>query len=194
MMIIAGNWWMFVLRGIVALLFGVLTFVLPGMALLTLVFLFGFYAIADGVFNIVAAFRKNTAGREPWWALLLGGIFSLIAGGIALLWPAIGALALLFVIAAWAIASGVMAIIAAVRLRRHIQGEWLLALSGVLSIVFGVLAFIFPGAGALAIVLWIGAYATVMGVMLIAFGIRMRAWLHHHTGELPQGFQAAPSH
>jgi uncharacterized membrane protein HdeD (DUF308 family) len=195
MLIVVGNWWTFVLRGIAAVLFGVLTFIMPAMALLTLVFIFGFYAILDGVFNIVAAFHKNTAGKTPWWAMLLQGVIGLIAGAVALLWPGITAFALLMVIAAWAILTGAASIIAAFRLREHIKGEWLLGLSGALSIIFGILAVIFPGAGALAIVIWIGAYATVFGVMLIALGFRVRAWMQHHTGELPpQGLQAAPSH
>ena len=136
MVILTTNWWAFVLRGIFAILFGILTFILPGMALITLIFLWGFYALADGVFNLVAAFRHENTQRH-WWALLIEGIMSIAAGVIAFTLPGITALALLVVIAFWAIATGVMEIIAAVRLRRQIQGEWMLSLAGVISILFG---------------------------------------------------------
>jgi uncharacterized membrane protein HdeD (DUF308 family) len=202
MVIVARNWWAFVLRGIVALLFGIITFIAPPVALLTLVFMFAFYAIADGIFSIIAAFHLRRAPEEapqqPWWALLLGGILSLIAGILAFLVPAGAAFALLIIIAAWAIVSGVMSLVAAVRLRKVIRGEWLLALIGVLSILFGILLILFPGPGALAVVLWIGAYAFVMGIMLIVLGFRLRKWLHspagaattataHHGHDFPTG-------
>ena len=178
MVIVARNWWAFVLRGIVALLFGIITFIAPPVALLTLVFMFAFYAIADGIFSIIAAFHLRRAPEEapqqPWWALLLGGILSLIAGILAFLVPAGAAFALLIIIAAWAIVSGVMSLVAAVRLRKVIRGEWLLALNGVLSIAFGILLVVFPGAGALAVVLLIGVYAIVSGVMLLALAFRLR--------------------
>ena len=199
MLVLAGNWWTFVLRGVLAVLFGILTFVWPGLALLSLVFLFGFYAITDGVLSIIAAFRHRRGdvataaalapaaadANTPWWAMLIIGILGILAGLGALFMPGISALALLFVICAWAVATGVMSIVAAVRLRKVIEGEWLLALSGVLSIAFGVLAAIFPGAGALAIVLWIGAYAIVYGIMLTVLGFRLRSWMRHTPGEHP---------
>jgi uncharacterized membrane protein HdeD (DUF308 family) len=186
MVVLVGNWWTFVLRGIAAVLFGILTFLFPGMALLTLVYVFGFYALADGVLSIIAAFRRSESARNetPWWALLLSGIFGLIAGLIAIFRPGITAIALLFLIAAWAIVTGVMEIVAAIRLRKQIRGEWLLALAGVMSILFGVLAAIFPGAGALAVVLWIGAYTFVMGIVLIALGLRLRSFVRRVTDEV----------
>lgn len=188
MVVLAGNWWAFVLRGVLAILFGLLAFAMPGMALLTLVYLFGFYAIADGVFNLVAAFRRTPSPEsQPWWALLIWGIVGIIAGLYALFAPGLTAIALLYVIAAWAIVTGIMAIAAAVRLRRHIRGEWLLALAGVFSIVFGVLLFLFPGAGALAVVLWIGAYATLFGATLIALGFKVRKWLRPGEEYPPHG-------
>lgn len=192
MMVLIGNWWTFVVRGMLAILFGLLTFFWPGIALLTLVFLFGFYAIADGVFNIIAAFRRTGGARQqpPWWALLISGIVGLIAGGIALFLPGITAIALVFLIAGWALVSGVMSIVAAIRLRRQITGEWILALSGVLSIIFAVLAAIFPGAGALAIVLWIGAFAIVYGVLLIVLGFRLRSFIRRTVEDLGPGLGA----
>ena len=176
MVFIADRWWTFVLRGIFAILFGLLTWFVPGIALLTLVFMFGFYAVADGVFNIAAAFsRSRSAGREPhWWALLIQGVLSIIAGCLAFFIPGLTALALVYLIGGWAIATGVLSIVAAVRLRKHITGEWVMVLSGVLSIIFGVLLFAFPGPGALAVLIWIGAYAVVFGIMLISLGVRLR--------------------
>jgi uncharacterized membrane protein HdeD (DUF308 family) len=174
--ILAGNWWAFVLRGALGVLFGVLAFLTPGMALLTLVLLFGVYSVAEGVFNIVAAVRKSDPAQRPGWLLLVEGLVSVAAGLFALFMPGLTALALLYVIAAWAVVTGVLEIVAAVKLRRQIEHEWLLGLAGVLSIAFGVLAMISPGAGALAVVLWIGAYAVAFGVLLIAFGIRLKVW------------------
>jgi uncharacterized membrane protein HdeD (DUF308 family) len=202
MIVIAGGWWTFVLRGILAILFGVLTFLMPGMALVTLVFVFGIYAIADGVFNIVAAFSRHRPPEEaqqPWWALLIQGVLGIIAGVLAFVIPGLTALALLYLIAAWAIVTGAFAVAAAIRLRKHIRGEWVMALTGVLSILFGILLFAFPGPGALAVVLWIGAYAVVLGVMLIALGIRLRKWIRTIEGHEPghgRGFPPtmAPSH
>jgi uncharacterized membrane protein HdeD (DUF308 family) len=169
-------WWAFVVRGIVGVLFGVLTWIVPGTALLTLVFLFGAYAIVEGAFNIAGAIRREAPGDRPRWVLLLEGIVSIIAGVVAFVIPGFTAVALLYLIAAWSLVTGILEIATAVRLRRRIKGEWLMALSGVLSIVFGVLLMIFPGAGALAVLFWIGAYAVVFGAMLIALGIRLRSW------------------
>src|SRR4051794_41077428 len=121
MVVLASNWWAFVLRGVVAVLFGIITFVAPPGALLTLVFLFAFYAITDGIFSIIAAFRRTgTDGGVPWWALLISGILSLIAGVLAFFVPAGAALALLIIIAAWAIVTGAMSIVASIRLRKEI--------------------------------------------------------------------------
>lgn len=173
--VLAGRWWTFVVRGIAAILFGVLTFLWPGISLTALVFLYGAYALVDGAFNIVAAISK-VRGRRHWWALLLQGIVGMAAGLIAFAIPGLAALALLYLIAAWAILGGAFEIAAAIRLRKQLTGEWLLALSGVLSIAFGILLMLFPGAGALALVLWIGAYAVVFGGLLVALGFKLRRW------------------
>ena len=179
MIVLAGNWWSFVLRGIAGILFGLMLFIWPALGLLTLIFLFGFFAIADGIFNIIAAFRRTGAAaqRPPWWALLISGIFSLIAGLIAIFVPGITAIALVYLMAGWAFATGVMSIIAAIRLRKQIQGEWILALIGLLSVVFGVLLAIFPGAGALGMVLWIGAYSIVSGILMLVLGFKLRSFV-----------------
>jgi uncharacterized membrane protein HdeD (DUF308 family) len=127
------------------------------------------------VFNVIAAVRRR-AGSAPWWALLVEGLISIGAGVVTFLWPAITAIVLLYVVATWAILTGVLEIVAAVRLRRSITGEWWLGLSGALSIVFGAFLMIFPAAGALAVVLWIGAYAVVFGALLLGLAFRLRRW------------------
>ena len=170
---LARNWWAVALRGAAALIFGILTAVWPEISLAALVLLFGIYAIVDGTFNVISAVRERQ-GERRWWALLLEGVVSIGAGVFTLAVPGLTALALVYVIAGWAIVTGVLEIAAAAMLRRQVHGEWRLVLSGVLSLILGVMVAIWPGAGALAIVLWIGAYAILFGVLLIALGFRLR--------------------
>jgi uncharacterized membrane protein HdeD (DUF308 family) len=178
---LTDNWWAVVLRGLAALVFGVLTLVFPGISLAALVLLFGAYAIADGVLAIVAASRHRRAG-EKWRAVALGGVAGIVAGIATFLMPAITALVLVYVIAARAIVVGTMEVAAAIRLRKVIKGEWLMALGGVASIVFGMMVALFPGIGALTMVLWIGAFSIVIGAVLVALGIRLRSWGRVHPG------------
>ena len=166
------NWWAVALRGLAGILFGIITFVSPAISLAALVLLFGAYAFADGVLSIVSAVRRR--GADRWWLLLLQGIVGIGAGVVTLLWPGITAIALLFVIAAWALVGGALQVAAAIRLRKVITGEWLLALGGVLTIALGVLLVLFPGPGALALVIWIGAYAFVFGILLLVLGFKLR--------------------
>jgi uncharacterized membrane protein HdeD (DUF308 family) len=172
---LSDRWWTFVVRGIAAILFGLLTFLWPGITLTALVLVFGAYALVDGVLGIVAAVTKER-GRGRWWALLLQGVLGIIAAGVAVVTPGLAALALLFVIAAWAVVTGAFEVAAAIRLRHYIEKEWLLALSGVLSMAFGTVLMMFPGAGAVALVLWIGAYMFVAGFVLVALGLKLRTW------------------
>ncbi|HUO07971.1 MAG TPA: HdeD family acid-resistance protein [Phycisphaerae bacterium] len=174
MFILADNWWAFLLRGVLAVLFGLMTFILPGMALATLVFLFGLYVITEGVFNLVAAVRGARDKASRWWYLLIEGLLSIVAGLFAFIMPGVTAIALVYLIAAWALMTGVMEIGAAIRLRKHIAGEWMLAIAGVVSILLGVMLALFPSAGVLTVVWWIGAYAVVFGVLLITLGFRLR--------------------
>jgi uncharacterized membrane protein HdeD (DUF308 family) len=169
---LARNWWLILLRGVLAIIFGVLAFVWPGITLVALVLLYGAFAFTDGVISIAAAIWGGAAA--PRWWLALVGIFGIAAGVLTLLWPGITALVLLLFIAGWAIATGVMQIIGAIRLRKEIEGEWLLIASGVLSVAFGVLLAAWPGAGAIAMVLVIGAFAIMEGVLLVAFGFKLR--------------------
>jgi uncharacterized membrane protein HdeD (DUF308 family) len=167
---LTANWWALALRGLAAVLFGLLTFFLPGITLVTLVLLFGAYALVDGLFTVIAFFR--VASHQ--WALLIEGVIGIITGVLTFAWPAITAIVLLYVIAFWAILTGILEIIAGIRVRKVVANEWLLLVMGVLSFLFGVLILFAPGAGALAIVLWIGAYALVFGIFLLALAFRLR--------------------
>jgi uncharacterized membrane protein HdeD (DUF308 family) len=173
--VLARNWWALVLRGLAAILFGVLAFAWPGITLFVLVLFFGAYMLVDGIFAIVAAVRA--AGEEDrWWLLLIQGTLGVLAGLVAIFWPGLTALALLYFIAAWAIVTGIMEIVAAIRLRREIEGEWALALSGALSVLFGVLLVVLPApAGLLSLVWLIGAYAVATGVLLLILAFRVRS-------------------
>jgi uncharacterized membrane protein HdeD (DUF308 family) len=172
---LSENWPMVASRGIAAIVFGLLALFLPGVTLLALVWLFGAYAVVDGGLTVVATVRRRE-GRGPWWALLLEGLVSIAAGIAAFVLPGITALVLVYIIGFWAILTGILEIVAAVRLRKEITNEWWLGLGGALSIVFGALVLYAPGAGALAVVFWIGAYAIVFGALLVALGFRLRRW------------------
>jgi uncharacterized membrane protein HdeD (DUF308 family) len=185
---LARNWWLLLLRGIAGIIFGVLTFFWPDISLVALVLLFGAFAFADGVFALINGIRERRA-NDRWWLLILHGLMGIGAGVVTLLWPGISALALLYVIAAWALVTGALEIAAAIRLRKVIEGEWLLALSGIASVLLGILLFLFPEPGVLAVVLWIGAYALVSGVLLIVLAFRLRSWARD-----PGKLQAAHAH
>jgi uncharacterized membrane protein HdeD (DUF308 family) len=165
-------WWAVALRGLAAVLFGVAAFVWPGATLAALVLLFGAYALVDGIFNVVYAFSSGTTSRGP---LVLQGIVSIGLGVVALAWPGITTVALLYVIAAWAVVTGVLEIVAAIELRKVIENEWLMGLGGIASIAFGVILAVQPQAGALAMVWLIGAYAIVFGALLIVLGFKLRS-------------------
>lgn len=184
------NWWSLVIRGMVAIVAGVIAFAWPGITLLGLVFVFAAYSLIDGILSLAGAVRAAGA-HERWGALVFEGVVGIAAACVAVGWPGITILALVYVIAAWALVTGVLEIVAAVRLRKYISGEWLLALGGVASIVFGILIAIAPLAGALVIALWFGAYALVFGIILIALGFRLRAW---RNAELPGPQVPAPAH
>jgi len=177
---IARNWWVFLLRGIVAILFGVLAFLRPGITLEALVLLFAFWALFDGVFSLIGSIGAAEA-REPWWPLVLIGLLGIAAGILTLRYPGVTALALLFVIAFWSILRGIIEIAAAVRLRDLIQGEWWFILGGIASIVFGVLVVMYPVSGLLAAVWLLGIYAVIFGITQIMLGFRLRGL----AGELP---------
>jgi uncharacterized membrane protein HdeD (DUF308 family) len=165
------HWWAFALRGVAAIIFGILAFAWPGVTLAVLVLFWGAYALVDGILALVAAFRT---GHDHRWALLIEGVVGIGAGVATFLWPGLTALVLVYIIAFWALVTGVLEIMAAFRLRKVIQNEWWLVLSGALSVVFGIVLVAAPGAGALALVWVIGAYAVLFGIVLLALGFRLR--------------------
>ena len=169
---LARNWWAVVLRGACAILFGLATFAWPGITLAVLILLYGAYALADGVLAVISSVKARQGGFP--WGLFLAGIAAIVAGILAIMWPGLTAQALLYLIAAWAIVRGIFEIMAAVRLRKEIDNEWLLGLSGFVSIVLGVLLLAWPGMGVLALLWWIGAFAIVFGVFEIALGFRLK--------------------
>lgn len=171
---LADRWWMIGLRGLLGVLFGLLAFAMPLPTLVALVWLFGLYAFLDGLFSLAAAWRRRP-GDPPWWALLLSGAAGVAAGMISFVWPGITALALVYLIAAWAFITGLFQVAAAIRLRKEIEGEWMLGLSGILSVGLGVLLAVMPGAGAIGLVWYFGAYALLFGVVLMVLSYRLRS-------------------
>ncbi|MEO6835741.1 MAG: HdeD family acid-resistance protein [Candidatus Tumulicola sp.] len=171
--VLARNWWALLIRGIAAVVFGILAFLWPAPTLLAIGILFGAYAFVDGVFAIVAAVRAAQS-HERWWAFLLEGIVGLAIAAITVYDVGITLLALYFTIAAWAFITGILEIAAAVQLRKAIANEWLLIAAGICSILFGVLMVARPMAAALAIIWIIASYAVVFGVIMIALSLRLR--------------------
>jgi uncharacterized membrane protein HdeD (DUF308 family) len=170
---LAKNWWMVLLRGIAAIVFGVLAFAWPGLTLLTLVIIYGAYALVDGVIALIAAFSGGAKPAPTWW-LIVAGIAGIAAGIATFVWPGITALVLIVFIGVWSIVHGIFEIVGAIKLRKEIDNEWWLILAGVLSVIFGVLVLAMPGAGALALVWVIGAYAIVFGILLVGLSLRLR--------------------
>jgi uncharacterized membrane protein HdeD (DUF308 family) len=174
------NWWAVALRGVVAILFGIIVLAWPGISLVFLITVWGAFALIDGVFSLVSAMRRAKAG-ESWGSLVLTGITGILAGLIAWIWPGITAAALAFLIGAWAIITGILEIVAAVQLRKLIRGEFWLGLSGALSVILGILLFLNPAAGAVSLVWLIGIFALIFGITLIALGFRLRSLQHERT-------------
>ena len=169
------NWWLLALRGLVAVVFGVLAFIWPGATLITLVWLFGAFALVNGILSLILA-AKTPKGYPKVGSLIFGGLLGILAGLLTFVMPGITALGLLILIAAWAIVTGAMELVAAVRLRKIIANEWLLVLAGIASIAFGILLLFQPAVGALALIWWIGAWALVFGILMMILAFRMRNW------------------
>jgi uncharacterized membrane protein HdeD (DUF308 family) len=177
---LSRNWWLVLLRGVLAILFGLSAFIWPGITLLTLVILFGVYAVFDGAIAIGTGLAR-TKNSPRWWTFLVEGLLSIGAGVVAIFRPGLATLVLIYIIAAWAVFTGILEIVAAIRLRHEITNEWFLALGGVLSIGLGILLFLQPAAGSLAIVWMIAGYALIFGVLLVILGIRLRNWKEPDT-------------
>jgi uncharacterized membrane protein HdeD (DUF308 family) len=172
-MLLAKNWWVFALRGALAIIFGLAAIFFPEAAFLSLVLVFGAFALVDGIFSIVSVFVSN-AHTESWWWLVLEGVFGILIGVLTLFQPFAMGVAWITIIAIWAIVTGVLEIFTAIKLRKVIEGELWMIVSGVLSILFGVLAAFYPQSGAFAIGLIVGIYALMFGITFLMFAFRLR--------------------
>jgi uncharacterized membrane protein HdeD (DUF308 family) len=173
---LARNWWLILLRGICAILFGVLAFIWPGITLLTLALLYGIFALIEGALALAAAIMGG-APAPRWW-LAVVGLLGIAVGILTIIMPGITAFILVLFVAAWAIISGLMQIVGAIRLRKEIDNEWMLVAVGAISVAFGVLVALQPMLGALSLVFVIGAYAIIYGIALVALAFRLRGHSH----------------
>lgn len=173
--VLTENWWLLLLRGVAAVLFGILTFIWPGLSLLTLVVLFGIYVLVDGFLSLIAAVLGRHRSTPLWW-LIIAGLVSVAAGIVTFLYPQVTALVLVIFIGAWALVRGAFEIIGALMMRKEYEKEWLLIAIGLLSMLFGIAILVNPGAGALALVWLIGAYAILFGLPLIWLAFRLRRY------------------
>lgn len=178
--ILLRNWWVLLLRGLIAIAFGVLIWVQPGISLAALVLLFGAYSMADGILGAWTAIAERKE-REHWGLLLIRGLLGIGVGILTFLVPGITELVLVFYIAIWAIATGILEIVAAIRLRKEIKGEWLLILGGLVSVVFGVILMAQPGVGALAMLWLIATYAIIFGALLVILSFKARSFARQAT-------------
>jgi len=171
--VLRNHWWALVLRGVMAILFAIITFAVPGITIAVLVTIFGFYALFDGVFAIVSTI-KAVQGHRRWGAFLFEGVVGILFGLYAIIFPIGAAAAFMTFVAVWAVFTGILEIMAAIRLRRHIQGEWILILVGVLSILLGSVLLAAPVSGAVFLVWVLASYGLIFGVLLITLGFRVR--------------------
>ncbi len=175
------HWWVLALRGAAALIFGILVFLLPGAALVILVYLFAAYALIDGIFALVGALRFVGGNVRGELALIFEGIVGILIAGITYLQPAITAIAFAYIVAAWAVVTGLLAVMSALRARVHVPGDWLWLVSGIASIALGIAIAIFPLAGILAYTYLIGFYALIAGGALLGVALRLRS-VHERAG------------
>lgn len=173
---LSRHWGMLAFRGVLAILFGVVAWVWPGITVWALVLLFGAYALVDGAFAVVAALRGAPGQSRTW--LLITGIAGIVLGFVALIWPAETALVLLLLIAWWAVITGIFEIVAAISLRKEIEGEWFYITTGVISVLFGVLLFVWPVQGALGVIWIIGLFSIIFGVFMLVAALRLRKIAH----------------
>ncbi|WP_446009850.1 HdeD family acid-resistance protein [Candidatus Electrothrix sp.] len=171
--VFADNWWVLLLRGIIALVFGVLAWVYPGITLTLLILFFGVYILTDGILHVGASIAGRRQNRY-WWTGLLGGLIGIIIGLVTFLAPGVTAFALLIAIAVWALLTGILDIVTAIQLRKEIQGEWLLIFSGVASFLLGILLLIMPSAGILTLLWLLATYAVLFGLLLVLLAFKVR--------------------
>ena len=173
--LLTRNWWLFLLRGLAALAFGTLSLIWPGISLYVLTILFGAYVLVDGAFALAAAITGKGDAGVRWWLVLIG-LAGIGVGVVTFFWPGLTALTLLYFIAAWVIAIGVLQVVGAIELRKVIGDEWWLILDGVLGVVFGIFIFAVPGAGALALIWLIAAFAIAFGILMTGFAVKLRSF------------------
>jgi uncharacterized membrane protein HdeD (DUF308 family) len=178
--VVSGNWWVLALRGVLAVLFGLLALIAPIATLTVLVLFWGAFALVDGIFALISAFRV-AGGRGRWW-LILEGALGILAGIVTFLYPGLTALVLLYIIAFWAIFIGILRIVTAISLRRELENEWLMILGGILAVIFGVLLIVLPGVGLLSLTWLIGIWALIFGIALIVLAFRVRNLQHRAEG------------
>ena len=172
---IRRNWWVLAVRGVLAIIFGLIVLLVPRIALLALVYVFAAYALLDGIVAVYTAIQER-GSLSRWGWILFEGILSIIAGIVAFFYPGLTALVLLYIVAFWAIVTGIMEIVAAFALRGFATREWALALAGILSVLFGIILFVFPGAGLLSILWLVGIYSIVFGILFIVRAFQLRSW------------------
>jgi uncharacterized membrane protein HdeD (DUF308 family) len=171
--LISRDWWIFALRGVAAILFGIVAFASPGITLATLVLLFGAYAFVDGIALLIALARGDAGARRHAWSVGIMGVLGIVASIVTFVWPGITALSLLYLVAVWAITMGVFQVVAAISLRREIEGEFWMGLGGVMSVVFGISLIVSPGTGLVALVWLLGAWAIVFGASSLGLAYRL---------------------
>ena len=176
--LVARDWWVYAVRGVAAIVFGILALIWPGPTLAALVLLFGAYALVDGIALLVALARRDVLVRRHAWAVGLMGVFGIVIAAATLFWPGITAMTLLYLVALWAIAAGTFQIVAAIEFRREIDGELWMVLGGIASIVFGALLVAFPGAGLLSLVWLVGFWANVFGISSLGLAYRLHGIDH----------------
>jgi uncharacterized membrane protein HdeD (DUF308 family) len=170
---LAYNWWAVALRGVLAVCLGLIAIFFPGITLAVLIAMFGAFALLEGAFLIVSGIRTRRAHRR-WWVLILQGLISLGAGILAFVLPMVTAVALLYLVASWALVSGILEMVAAIRLRKEMTGEWMLILDGIITVLFGLALVVLPVAGILALVWMIGSFKLVSGILLLVLAFRLR--------------------
>jgi uncharacterized membrane protein HdeD (DUF308 family) len=188
--LVSRNWWVFAIRGIAAIVFGVLAFIWPATTLTVLVFLFGAYVLVDGVALLVALVRGDAVARRHAWAVGVIGVLGILAGVGTFAWPGLTALSLLYLVAFWAIVTGAFQVIAAIALRRELHGEFWMALGGLASIVFGALLLAFPGVGLISLVWLVGIWSVVFGISSLNLARR----LHQISAALPEPVKSMAAH